>query len=246
MRVCYFIPGALSRQSGGAEEIERRRARLASLAAPGTEVAVRDAADGPPSVESDAEERLAAAVTERALPGLESEGFDAVIVGCFGDPGLSAARQKVGVPVVGPARASVRAATRLGDRFGILTVVDEVVPGLRRLVRGYGMERHMASLRAVEVPVLELRDRREEVLGRLAAEGEAALEEGADVLILGCMTMGYLDVAPALQERLGVAVVDPVAAALRAAEDAAGAAASAEVAISGSGPAEPVDPRLPG
>ncbi|WP_420448375.1 hypothetical protein [Candidatus Palauibacter sp.] len=36
--------------------------------------------------------------------------------------------------------------------------------------------------------------------------------------MLGCMTMGFLDVARTLSERLGVPVINPVFAALKAAE----------------------------
>ena len=121
-------------------------------------------------------------------------------------------------PAIGPAQSSIHTAAQLGERFGILTVVEGVVPSLRRLVRSYGMETLMASLRAIEVPVLELRARREEVLGLLAEEGAAAIGEGAYALVLGCMTMGFLDVAGDLQEELGVPVVNPVIAALRSAE----------------------------
>ena len=37
-------------------------------------------------------------------------------------------------------------------------------------------------------------------------------------IVLGCMTMGFLDVARSLQERLHVPVVNPVLAGLKAAE----------------------------
>jgi allantoin racemase len=43
-------------------------------------------------------------------------------------------------------------------------------------------------------------------------------EDGADVLILGCMSMAFHDVTQELQERVGVPVVNPVAASLAMAE----------------------------
>lgn len=218
MRICYFIPGPLSRGPLGPEELDRRRAFLVEHAAASTETDVRDADSGPPSIESAAEESLAVPAILDAVPRLAEEGFDAVVIGCFGDPGLSAARELVDIPVVGPAQASAHLAAQLGNRFGILTVVDEVVPQLRRLMRYYGLEGLLADCRAVDVPVLELRDRRHEVLGTLERQGTASLEAGADALVLGCMTMGFLDVAADLGERLGAPVVNPVLAALKAAE----------------------------
>lgn len=216
MRICYAVPGALS--AGATEEMERRARFLQQRAAAGTRVEIRDNPEGPRSVESGTEEQLAAAGLLGQLPGMESEGFDALIIGCFGDPGLEAGRELVGVPLVGPAQASMHLAAQLGDRFGIVTVVSQVVPMLRRLARVYGLESTLASLRAVDVPVLELRSRRSEVIATLEQQGRAAIEDGADALVLGCMTMGFLDVAAELQERLQTPVVNPVLAALHTAE----------------------------
>lgn len=218
MRICYFVPGPLSSGPLGPSEPERRRAFLSAHAVEGTVVEVREAPDGPGSIESAVEESLAVPGLLEAVPALEAEGFDALIVGCFGDPGLAAARELVGIPVVGPAQASAHLAAQLGLRFGILTVVDEVVPSLRRLMRSYGLDALLAGVWAVRVPVLELRERRDETLAALVAEGERAIAAGADALVLGCMSMGFLDVAAELGRRLELPVVNPVLAALRSAE----------------------------
>lgn len=218
MRICYFVPGALSRHPGGGTEIERRVEYLRQRSLTGAGIEVVDDPEGPASIESAAEEQLAATGVTRAAGSLAERGVDAVIVGCFGDPGLDGAREAIRVPVIGPAQSALHLAAQLGDRFGILTVVDGVVPTLRRLVRRYGLEGSLATVRAVEVPVLELRERRGEVLETLAVEAGAALADGAESLVLGCMTMGFLDVAAELQERVGVPVVNPVLAALHAAE----------------------------
>lgn len=222
MRICYFIPGPLSRGELGRGELERRRAFLQECVDGEVEADVREAPEGPASIESSVEEHLAVPPLLDALPSLEDEGFDAVIVGCFGDPGLDAARELVSIPVIGPAQASACLAAQLGDRFAILTVVEEVVPSLRRLMRAYGLDGLVSDLRAVDVPVLELRDRRTEVLQALVAEGSDAVLQGADSLVLGCMTMGFLDVAAELQERLETPVVNPVIAGLKTAESLVG------------------------
>lgn len=47
---------------------------------------------------------------------------DAVILGCFGDPGLEALREMARVPVVGLAEATFDTALARGERFGIVTV----------------------------------------------------------------------------------------------------------------------------
>ena len=220
MRVVYYLPGPLSRGPLGPEELVRREAYLTQAAFHGTDLEVRESNVGPPSIESAAEEYLSVPATLEAAPRLEAEGFDAMIIGCFGDPGLAPARELVEIPVIGPGQASALAAAQVGQRFAIVTVVDEVVPAIRRQMRGYGLEGLVADIRAVDVPVLELRERADEVLSTLEIEAHAALRAGADTLILGCMTMGFLDVARSLQDRIGIPVINPVLAALKAAESA--------------------------
>ena len=216
-RICYFVPGALSAHPGGTAEVQRRQAYLQSHVGAGIVVELRDNPDGPGSIESPAEEQQAAVGLLELLPGIAA-GFDAVIIGCFGDPGLRAARDLVKIPVIGPAQASIHLAAQMGDRIGILTVVDSVIPVLRERVGEYGLSDSLAALRAVNVPVLRLRECRDEVIGRLVIEGRKCLEDGADALVLGCMTMGFLDVAETLQTKLRTPVVNPVLAALHTAE----------------------------
>ncbi len=216
-RICYFVPGALSAHPGGVAEVDRRQAYLQSHAGCGIMVEIRDNPDGPASIESPAEEQQAAMGLIEVLPGAAA-GFDAVIIGCFGDPGLRAARELVEVPVIGPAQASIHLAAQMGDRIGLLTVVDSVIPVLYQLVGQYGQSELLAAVRAVNVPVLQLRESRDEVIGRMVTTGRECQDDGADVLVLGCMTMGFLDVAETLQAELGVPVVNPVLAALHTAE----------------------------
>jgi allantoin racemase len=218
MKIAYFIPGPLSRGPLGPQELVRREAFLNQHAADGTIVEVRETDSGPASIESSVEEYLSVPGLIEAAPDLETAGFDAIILGCFGDPGLAAARELVRIPVVGPGQAAGHVAAQLGLRFAVLTVVEEVVPAIQRQMRLHGLESFVSDVRAVDVPVLELRARADEVLATLEAEANRAIAGGADALVLGCMTMGFLDVARVLQERIGIPVVNPVLAALKTAE----------------------------
>jgi allantoin racemase len=67
--------------------------------------------------------------------------------------------------------------------------------------------------------VLDLARQREEAFQKITAVGKQAMEEdGADVLVLGCMSMAFLGITDELQHRLGIPVVNPVTAALKTAE----------------------------
>ena len=105
MKIAYFVPGPLSRGPLGPEELVLREAFLNQHAFPDTEVEVRETSAGPASVESSVEEYLSVPGLIEAVPALEAEGFNALIIGCFGDPGLAPARELVDIPVIGPGQA---------------------------------------------------------------------------------------------------------------------------------------------
>ena len=113
--VCYFIPGALSRGPLGQQELLRRQAYLQARTAATTRVEVHESPDGPPSIESPEDEAAAVPTVLEAVPDLDARGFDAVIVGCFGDPGVRQAQDRCAIPVIGPAAAACAAAARVAS-----------------------------------------------------------------------------------------------------------------------------------
>jgi allantoin racemase len=216
--VLYQIPGDMSAGPLGAMEIARRRDILQGWAAPGIVVDAADSPGGPLSIESHAEEVLCVPPMIRALQQ-RSEPTDAIIVGCFGDPGLAALRELFDCPVVGPFEASIHLAAQLGARVGIVTVLDSVVPMLDHLARGMGMSLRYAGAAAIDVPVLELTSNAALVIERVAHAGHALVQQhGADVLVLGCMSLAFLGVAEEVRPHLGVPVVNPAKCALKTAE----------------------------
>lgn len=214
-RIVYLVPGPLHRTSLGQAEVDRRQSLLADLAPAGIDVEVRCVDSGPATIESAYEEYLAVPGAARLLTTVAAEGADAVILGCFGDPGLDGLRELVDVPVVGAATSAIATAITLGHRFSILTVVEGVIEPLRKVVRDAGCEAALASVRAVDVSVKDVVADRDTALKRLAELGwQAIADDGADTLVLGCMSMGFAGVAAELGAELGVPVVNPVTAAL--------------------------------
>src|SRR3989441_6701980 len=224
MRILYILPGSLSRTELGAKEVDRRRGILQRLAAPGTDVEIVDVPEGPSSIESSYEEYLSVPGTLRHVQEASRQGYAGAIIGCFGDPGLDAARELVEMPVIGPAEASMLMACTLGHRFSVVTVLESVVPSLRHLAHRVGVTEKLASVRAVDIPVLELATNRERSISRMIELGRRAVaEDGADTLALGCMSMGFLEAHQAMAAEVGVPVVNPVYAALKMLEALVGA-----------------------
>jgi allantoin racemase len=148
---------------------------------------------------------------------LEREGFDAVVPGCFGDPGIDAARELVSIPVLGPGASSMVVAANLGHRFSIVTVLENVVRPLENLALLTGVAPKLASVRQIGIPVLELNSDPERTFRRLLdVSREVIANDRADVLILGCGTLSFR--AQEAQEALGVPVLNPLQVTLRMAE----------------------------
>jgi allantoin racemase len=219
MRITYLVPGSFANGAMGAQELRRREGLLQQWAYPGTTVSVVDVPESVNSIESSYEELLAAAASIESIRRLEREGSDAVIIGCFGDPGLEAAREMVSVPVIGPGEASLLLAAQLCHRMSIIAVFDSLAPTHRNQAFRAGVLDKLASVRGLDVPVLELMRNPDATFGRIVEVGRRAVEQdGAEALVFGCMTMSFLGVAPKLMDALGVPVINAAQAALKAAE----------------------------
>ncbi len=211
MRVCVILPIL---QNDFFEEVTEREFK--AYARPGTEITVVSLERGPASIESMYDEYVSAPWTLEKVKLAEQEGYDAVIIDCMGDPALHGARELVDIPVIGPAEASMAMACVIGHRFSVVTVLQSVVPIFHNMVAAYGFKDRFASIRFIDIPVLEL-DREDEVKEGLAVESRKAIDEdGADLIILGCT--GMIGMAKGLEKKLGVPVIDPTAAALKMAE----------------------------
>ncbi|MGF1476112.1 MAG: aspartate/glutamate racemase family protein [Geminicoccaceae bacterium] len=219
MRIAYVIPGPMSKGPMGAAEVRRREQLLNEWAFPGTEVRALDVADGPSSIESAYEEMLSIPPTLDAIVACERDGFDAAIIGCFGDPGLEAARELVSMPVIGPCESSMLLAASLGHKFSVLTIFDSLIAGQELLAVKAGVRDKLASVRATNIPVLDLRKDPAATKSRLIEVARACVrEDRADAFLFGCMTMSFMDLADEISIEVGAPAINAGRAALKHAE----------------------------
>lgn len=203
MKIRYIIPGPME-----ANELRRRAGLLEQWAPTDAQVDLVDCSPGPASIECSYEEHLSVPALAEGLLTAEGEGVDALIVGCADDPGIDALREiAVRTAVVGPGTAAMHMAAQLGERFAIITVPT---PGaVRRLVQAQGLMDRLVDIGVVDIPVLSLAGDADVTVAHMALVGRALVERGADVLVLGCMSMAFLDRDRELSEELKVPVVNP-------------------------------------
>ncbi len=178
-----------------------------SLSTDTMELYVVNIKEGPLSLETGVDEALAAPYILKEVLSAKEEGCDAVMIDCAADPVLRAARQITDLPVISAGEASHLAAMMVCDRFSIITTLQESVSLFEENVHKYGYSNRLASVRAVDLPVLALEDF-EATLDALYEESLKAMDEDrAQAIVLGCT--GMLPVRLQLQEKLGIPVVEP-------------------------------------
>jgi Asp/Glu/hydantoin racemase len=174
----------------------------------GPEIICETLESGPPGIET--QEHVESVVLPLVRRLAEREA-DAYVIGCFSDPGLVLARETLGRPVLGIAESAFHLATGLGQTFGILAIKSTSIHRHLRNLRSLGLSDRLAGDRPLDVGVTEMQGAG--VVDRIVAVGtELRDRDGADVLILGCASMGGY--RSEIEDRLGMPVVDPAQAAV--------------------------------
>ena len=188
------------------------------VAAPDTEITTITSSIGPDALETKFDEFIAIPGVLKEVLRIEKEkSADAIIVACYGDPGLQAAKEIASIPVIGIAQASMYFAALVAAKFSIVTDLSSGVEGIEELVRNYGMERLCVSVRATEVPVLGFEEDHNEGLKALEEHSLLAMKnDGAEAICLACA--GLVGFTEEMQKDLGIPVFDGVIAAVKLAE----------------------------
>ncbi|MFZ5652704.1 MAG: aspartate/glutamate racemase family protein [Bacillota bacterium] len=200
---------------------EEARQEIKGFVSPGTEFEVENIEYGPASIECAYDEALSVPDILNKVKKAAEEGFEGIIIDCFGDPGVKPARELVDIPVYGAFEPAVLMAAGLGQHLGIVTVLPNVLPMLEDLGKKLGLSERLVSIRYVSIPVLELGDRDKLESALLEQSLEAIQKDGVHVIILGCT--GMIGLAANLQQRLkeagyDVPVIDPAFAAVKLVE----------------------------
>lgn len=149
---------------------------------------------------------LAHALVETPVP-------DAVLLACFGDPGIAALRELSPAPVVGMAEASLLTAATLGGRIALLTGGARWVPMLHEYAAAIGFGERVV-VRGLALTGDAIAADPEAALPALAAEGRAAVErDGAEVVVLG--GAGLAGLAQRLADAVPVPLLDSLACLVR-------------------------------
>ena len=225
MRVLLLLNGPKERYVGGADTA--RQIKWREYCSPATQLEIGYL----PSVdESGAGAKVYGFATRDALTlgplypdrcaAAERDGFDAVVIHCFIDPGLRAARQRVRIPVIGPGEATLMAGAMLNGKIGMVTPSNETVESHWEQVRNYGLEKRFVGIEAIEGPLLPFPEQDPQAMTEaLVVAGRRLVEQGAELI---CPSgLAYIPIrvsALEVSRKLGIPVLDPALLAVRTAE----------------------------
>jgi allantoin racemase len=197
-----------------AEELRRREHIANELTTANVEVIQTEG--GPASIESEVEHEWSVPWIGETIRRHEAD-FDAFVVGCFGDPGVATARELTDTPVVGPSAATFHTAAQISNRFSCLTIRETPVSKQRQVHREHLTSR-VASVRTVDIGVLDVDHDPGATVERMIDEATAAVvEDGAEAVVPGCMSLAYMQVHNEISAEVGVPFLDPLAISLETA-----------------------------
>lgn len=162
----------------------------------------------------------------------EKDDYDAIVIGCFPDPGISELREMLDIPVIGLGEAAMLVATTTGSRFAVISVDKKINPNMERTLLRYGLEKRAIyrPIRAVDPPITVFddidgySDPFKTIIPRIEKAAAECIGDGAEVILTGC---GY--VGPMLSLRgynkitgTDVPIIDSSSVAIKFAEMMAG------------------------
>lgn len=198
------------------EWIEKTRNYLLNLTLSNTMVDIINLPAAPESIETFYDSALAAPMVIDAVVKAEKMGYNAVVIGCFEDPGLHASRELVSIPVLGIGETSIIVASLIGERIAVISTGQNSRAVYERKMMEMGLNKKLVYSGGIEIPVLKLLDERL-VTKLLIGEAKKAVQKfGADVIVLGCG--GMMGLYMKIQRVLKTSVIDPLLVTVKMAE----------------------------
>ncbi len=183
------------------------RAIADTLAPLGPHFEVTRNANGPATVRTDEDARLAG---DAFLPFAEAADCAGLIIACFSDPGLDQARARLNKPITGAQEAAILEATEQAERYGIIALSALAIPRHQKNIEKMGLlDRLVAELPLSDVSAAA--SGQDNVWPEMLETGRTLKRQGAGAIVLGCAGMGPL--AQRLQSEIGIPVIDPIYAA---------------------------------
>lgn len=152
----------------------------------------------------------------------QQQGFDAYAMCTMPNPMIREIRTLVDIPVTGYGESSALVACQLGQRFGVMTFIEQLVPLYADRIKSYGLSERCAGVAHTGFGFREVLAGYSDpgpLIERFQAAARSMIKTtGADVLIGGSMPLSVLLASHGISRVDNVPVVDGLAATIKMAE----------------------------
>jgi Asp/Glu/hydantoin racemase len=176
----------------------------------GPEIICETLDEGPYGIESQADADSVIMPLRRLI---EADNRSAAfVIACYSDPGLHACREATDRPVFGIAECGVLTALSRAETFGVIAIIQRSIRRHIRYLRQMQLTDRMVGERPIDMSVAETVSG-EAALARMIEVGRLLKnEDGAQAVVMGCAGMARHRAA--LEQALGIPVIDPTQAAV--------------------------------
>ncbi len=206
MRIKLLIPTS--------SDLEPNLETLRRFVNEGTDIDLIQFIQGPKSISSASDVVKVVPFIIQEAASAERDGYNAVVISSFSDPGLESAREMCEIPVIGLGESSMLLACMLGMRFSIILYDGRVQPLIEKNVRKVGLEKIFLSIRSIGKEAKRKSSKLDSM--KLFHEIEKAVEEGAETIIVD--ESAAFKINQSIRKNVKVPILNPLCVALKMAE----------------------------
>ena len=232
MRICFLNPFGTPAYNQLIRDV------LGPALQDSTEVEIRNLQIIPENIDYFAAKHLVEVGIMKAAVQAETDGFDALVIGCCYDPALTQCRELVNIPVIGPLEASIANARPFGHRYAVVTDHHKAVPEIADRVRLYGQEANCKAVTSVGWYIDDMiKDPAAVAADAYNTSVRVMKETGAETIVIACTIVSacYEITATTDPKLCGISVIDPNILAVKQAEMLASLNAAGKYRISRAG-----------
>ena len=163
--------------------------------------------EGPFGIETKADIESVEPLVENKIASVY-EDYDAFVIACYSDPGLSAARRIFSKPIYGIHEATIKYCDNKKLNFGVIALAEKSIVRHASYIKKINLEHFYVGEKALDISVNEaVHD--QNTLNKIIDAGFKLIKErAAKIIILGCAGMARHRLQA--EKELGVIVIDPV------------------------------------
>ena len=163
--------------------------------------------DGPFGIESDEDIHHVSPLVIKKIKN-ELLNYDAFVIACYSDPGLSDSKLVFSAPIYGIHETTVKFCHDRKIKFGVIALGEESIKRHYEYIRKLSLSSYYVGEVSINMDVNEAVNGENTMMKIYNASKNLIQNEKAEAIILGCA--GMAKYRESLEKQLGVKVLDPV------------------------------------